>query len=165
MWSFPQTKRAVSSLLSSEESPPTRPFPSPLPSPQVVGLRALLAVVTTVTESSAARSSTAPAAASLSSLARGTISAANQGLTERQSVDFGRMGARLSESAVLAPHLPRVRAALGSIVKQCHASFGSLLLITPKATLGRVSVFYSLSSFFPTMVATLRCLPKWQYSL
>ena len=60
MWSFPQTKRAVSSLLSSEESPPTRPFPSPLPSPQVVGLRALLAVVTTVTESSAARSPPPP---------------------------------------------------------------------------------------------------------
>lgn len=50
----------------------------------------------------------------------------------------------------IGPYIPKVRAALGSIIKSCHATFGNLLLISAKATTGWISniVLVSSSSYF-----------------
>ncbi|CAI5980131.1 unnamed protein product, partial [Closterium sp. NIES-64] len=73
------------------------------------------------------------------------------------SVDYGRLGVGPAETAVMAPHMPRVRAALGAIIKQCHAAFGSLLLITPKTTIDMMSKDKVQS--WQVFKWALRCMP------
>jgi hypothetical protein len=38
----------------------------------------------------------------------------------------------------IGPYIPKVRSALGSIIKQCHATYGSALLTSSKTTFGMV---------------------------
>lgn len=110
---------------------------------KVIGLRALLAVVSSPSHhrygsdtfgiedlhSSATSSlrgsptSWSHASAALPSQARHRSSGSTSGDTVLQGHDIG-------------PYIPKVRAALGAIIKSCHATFGNLLMTSSKISTG-----------------------------
>jgi hypothetical protein len=40
----------------------------------------------------------------------------------------------------IGPYIPKVRAALGSIIKACHATYGNALLTSSKTSIGQTYV-------------------------
>ena len=112
---------------------------------KVIGLRALLAVVSSPSHhrygsdtfgvEDLHSSATSSLRGSPTSWSPGSASLPSQA----RHLSSGSLGGEISlEGHNIGPYIPKVRAALGSIIKACHAAYGNSLLTSNKITIGEL---------------------------
>lgn len=50
--------------------------------------------------------------------------------------DLSRMGREMEDVPLIAPHMDKIRVALGGIIKLCHSSFGTMHIIAHRTGSG-----------------------------